>query len=187
MAKKDADNMLNWIQGKQFEYPMYFDYEDASQKKLSASLSKQICLTFMDKLANAGYLTGMYTGYYFTTQLPMSEICSKYEAWIANYYDYTYKTLGNSYSSRYGMYQYTDRNYVNGNGPFDANVAFKDYPSIVKEYGFNGYPTSIVAENPKLPDKCVNLGADFYATITNVGSNKNLSIYEPRNVILYQK
>lgn len=187
MAKKDAENMLTWIQGKKFEYPLYFDYEDASQNNLSATLSKNICLTFMDRLASAGYLTGMYTGYYKSTKLPMSEICAKYEAWIANYYDYTYKTLGNSYSSRYGMYQYTDRNYVNGAGPFDANVAFKDYPSIVKKYGFNGYASNVVTDNPKIPDKIVNLGSDFYATITNTGSDKNLSIYEPNNVILYQK
>ena len=187
MANKDAQNMLTWIQGKKFEYPIYFDYEDPSQKTLSSSLSKKICLAFMDKLANAGYLTGMYTGYYMSTTLPMSEICSRYEVWIANYYDYTYQTLSKTYNSRYGMYQYTDRNYVNGAGPYDANVAFKDYPSIVKKYGFNGYPSTIVAENPKLPDKCVNIGEDFYATITNVGADKNLSIYEPRNVILYQK
>lgn len=186
-AKKDAQNMVDWIKGKTFEYPIYFDYEDPSQKKLSSTLSKDICLAFMDRLASEGYLTGMYTGYYMSTTLPMSEICSKYEVWIANYYDYTYQTLSKSYSSRYGMYQYTDRNYVNGAGPYDANVAFKDYPSIVKKYGFNGYGSTIVAENPILPDKCVNLGEDFYATITNVGADKNLSIYEPRNVIIYQK
>ena len=40
------------------------------------------------------------------------------------------------------MYQYTDRNYVSSKGPYDANVSYKDYPSIVKKYGFNGYEPS---------------------------------------------
>ena len=204
MAKTDAANMLTWIQGKTFEYPLYFDYEDPSQNNLSSQTSKNICLTFMDRLAQAGYLTGMYTGYYKSTQLPMSEICAKYEAWIANYYDYTYQTLSAKYQTMFGMYQYTDRNYVNGAGPYDGNVAFKDYPSIVKKYGFNGYTSTVsddtnenidnnVKDNTNenntvtIPKNCVNVGNDFYATITNVGANKNLSIYEPNNVIIYQK
>lgn len=185
-AAQDAENMLSWVQGKLFEYPLYFDYEDASQNNLSATTSKNICLTFMDRLANAGYLTGMYTGYYKSTTLPMSTICAKYESWIANYYDYTYQTLSPSFSNRYGMYQYTDRKYVNGAGPYDANVAFKDYPSIVKQYGFNGYASAVVEEVPVLDATPVNLGTDFYAKITNVGAGKNLSIYEPGNVVIYQ-
>ena len=185
-SAQDAQNMLDWVQGKLFEYPLYFDYEDASQNNLSAETSKNICLTFMDRLANAGYLTGMYTGYYKSTLLPMSTICAKYESWIANYYDYTYQTLSPSYSTRYGMYQYTDRNYVNGAGPYDANVAFKDYPAIVKQYGFNGYASEVVEEVPVLDTTPVDLGSDFYAKITNVGAGKNLSIYEPNNVVIYQ-
>lgn len=37
------------------------------------------------------------------------------------------------------MLQYSFDTYVNGQGKFDCNVCYKDYPSIVKEYGFNGY------------------------------------------------
>ena len=39
----------------------------------------------MDMLAAEGYLVGMYTGKYFSTQLPISTICAKYEIWIAHY------------------------------------------------------------------------------------------------------
>ena len=79
-AQTDASNMLTWIKGKTFEYPIYFDYEDASQDSLSSTTSKNICLTFCDAMANAGYLTGIYTGYSRSTNLPMSEICAKYDA-----------------------------------------------------------------------------------------------------------
>ena len=90
-------------------------------------------------MAEAGYLTGVYTGYSKSTNLPMSQICATYEAWIARYYDNTYTSLSPEYSSKYGMYQYTDKKYIGSLGPFDANVAYKDYPAIVKKYGFNGY------------------------------------------------
>lgn len=138
-ARTDANNMIAWLGGKTFEYPIYFDYEDPSQDYLSQTTSKNICLTFMDTLADRGYLVGLYTGYYKSTQLLLSQICEKYEFWVAYYYDNTYTSLGTSFCKRYGMYQYTCTKYVNGAGPFDANVAYKDYPAIVKKYGFNGY------------------------------------------------
>ena len=145
-AQTDANNMLTWIKGKTFEYPIYFDYEDASQDSLSATTSKNICSTFCDAMANAGYLTGIYTGYSRSTELPMSEICAKYEAWIAHYRDYTYETLSPTYSGKFGMYQYTDRNYIGSEGPFDGDVSFKDYPAIVKKYGFNGYAATVTVD-----------------------------------------
>ena len=138
-AEKDANNMLAWIKGKTFEYPIYFDYEDPSQNSLSKTTAKNICLKFMDMIAAKGYLSGMYTGQYKSTQLPMSTICARYEFWVAHYYDNTYTSLGSKYSKMYGMYQYTSKKYVSGKGPYDANVSYKDYPTIVKTYGFNGY------------------------------------------------
>ena len=138
-AEKDANNTLSWIKGKTFEYPIYFDYEDPSQTSLSKTTAKNICLKFMDMVAAKGYLSGMYTGQYKSTQLPMSTICAKYEFWVAHYYDHTYTSLGAKYSKMYGMYQYTSKKYVSGKGPYDANVSYKDYPTIVKTYGFNGY------------------------------------------------
>lgn len=111
-VKTDMENFLSYIKGKTYEYPIYFDYEDASQQALSSSLSQQICLTAMDMLAAEGYLVGMYTGKYFSTQLPMDTICKRYDVWIAHYlgsgtgYDGTgdYWKYGPTYASQYGMY-----------------------------------------------------------------------------------
>ena len=60
-ASTDAANALSWLGSKQFEYPIYFDYEDSSQSGISGQLSSEICYTFMDKLKAAGYLVGMYS------------------------------------------------------------------------------------------------------------------------------
>ncbi len=186
-SNTDADNMLSWIAGKTFEYPLYFDYEDPSQESLSNATAKSICLTFMDKLANAGYLTGMYTGQYKSTVLPTSEICARYEIWIAHYYDYTYESKSSTYSTKYGMYQYTDRKTFSSYGPYDANVVFKDYPTIVKTYGFNGYSATVgdeEEETPTVDTNAVNLGDDFYARLANVGASLNLSIYSTDNSVI---
>ena len=50
-----------------------------------------------------------------------------------------YMVYHDLYSTRYGMYQYSFDTYVNGQGPFDCNVCYKEYPGIVRKYGFNGY------------------------------------------------
>ena len=184
----DANNMLSWISGKVFEYPLYFDYEDPSQENLSNTTAKNICLTFMDKLADAGYLTGMYTGKYKSTVIPTSEICARYEIWIAHYYDYTFESKSPEYCTKYGMYQYTDRKTFSSYGPYDANVVFKDYPTIVKTYGFNGYSSTVdeEEETPTPDENAVNIGDDFYARFNNVGAGLNLSIYSTdKSVITY--
>ena len=155
-VKQDMNDFLSYIKGKNYEYPVYFDYEDSSQQALSASTSQQICLTAMDMLAAEGYLVGMYTGKYFSTQLPMSTICAKYEVWIAHYlavgdgsYDGTgdYWKYGPTYASQYGMYQFTDSVWISGYGPYDGDVVYKDYPSIVKKYGFNGYTAEVSGDS----------------------------------------
>ena len=143
-ASAEADLCLSYIAGKKFEYPVYFDFEDASANNGSGSTSYNICMAFMNKIEAAGYLTGLY-GYAswldedYGGWVPTASICSKYECWLANYYDSDGSTLNSKYSTRYGMYQYTSSNYVNGVGPLDTNRCYKDYPSIVKQYGFNGY------------------------------------------------
>ena len=47
------------------------------------------------------------------------------------------------YSALYSMWQYKGNveGYDNGSvsGMCDVNFAFKDYPAIIKQFGFNGY------------------------------------------------
>ncbi|MBQ4566190.1 MAG: InlB B-repeat-containing protein, partial [Oscillospiraceae bacterium] len=138
-AIADANKCLSYIEGKTFEYPIYFDYEDPCQNDLSQAQSTEICLAFMDTVANAGYLAGMYSGAYRLSTLDMATLGADYEVWVAHYKDNSHETMDPTYSTMYGMYQYTDSQYVGSIGGFDANVCYKDYPTIVKTYGLNGY------------------------------------------------
>lgn len=144
-AAHEAELCLNYIQGKQFEYPIYFDFEDPYAQSYNGALAQQICNAFLSKIEAAGYLPGLY-GYAswldpnYGAWVPTASICSKWECWMANYYnDSPVNVKSANYPSTYGMYQYTSSNYVNGVGPLDTNVCYKDYPSIVKTYHFNGY------------------------------------------------
>jgi len=159
-AYTDASNTLKWIAGKTFEYPIYFDFEDAAtQGSLSNSARKNICYAYMDTLRDAGYLVGMYSMASWLTQdwVKSSGIYDKYEGWVAHYvsgtYDAGYDKYSPTYSKQFGMYQYTSMKTftVNGRsyGPLDANVCYKDYPAIVKKYGFNGYELGRWEEDSK--------------------------------------
>lgn len=156
-AQQEARNVLEWIKGKVFEYPIYFDFEDPTQMDLSASLSTQICRGFMDVLKDNGYLAGIYSYSWLLSQnwITTSGIRGTYEGWVAHVYSDAantgitsgaYNTYKDRYCSTYGMHQYSFTTYVNGAGPYDANVCYKDYPSLVKKYGFNGYGESYWVE-----------------------------------------
>lgn len=135
---------------KVFEYPIYYDYEDPSQSNINGTKAGQICHAFMDTLRDNGYLVGLYSMASWINQdwVTTSGLRDTYEGWIAilptmeNNTGITsdlYWHYFDTYSTRYGMHQYSFTTYVNGQGPFDCNVSFKDYPAIVKKYGFNGY------------------------------------------------
>ncbi len=147
-AVSDVNDCLRYISGKTFEYPVYLDFETEAQSNLSDSTASAICLKFLQTLEDNGYLAGMYTGAYMFSDswVTSSGIRDYYEGWVAHYastsYDAGYSKYGDRYSTQYGMYQYTDKHYITHNGvtygPYDANIAYKDYPAIVKAYGFNG-------------------------------------------------
>ncbi len=161
-AYQDALDTISYISGKTFEYPVWLDYEDESQKYLSSSLDEAICLTYMDTIASYGYLTGLYTFISFSEGLPLDSICAKYDLWMAHYYDDTYQSKHDRYSTTTGMYQYTSSKYVSGSGgPYDANVAYKDFPSIVQQYGFNGYDASGEPTTPPANQGVTNINVSL--------------------------
>lgn len=152
-AKDDLANFLKYIEGKKFEYPVYLDFENNEARQemgSSPATAKQICLTILDGLADAGYLAGLYTyaawadhNYNGWFADGVDEIGKKYDFWMANYSknDGTLNVENATrYSKKYGMHQYTSALKINGySGNLDANICFKDYPAIVRAYGFNGY------------------------------------------------
>ena len=151
-AVAEAEALLGYIEGKKFEYPIYMDFEAPAVRthlEADGAKAKPICQAFMDRLASEGYLVGLYSSsswidsgsYNGWMGEEADELGEKYELWVACYFnDATYNRMGEEYSERFGMYQYTSSKFIDGyGGRLDANICYKDYPSIVKKYGFNGY------------------------------------------------
>ena len=138
-AKAEANNCLSYIQGKQFEMPVYIDMEDADLYKLkngmpSNSTLNEICNEFCKILESKGYYAGVYASKsWFDTKLTS---IGNYTKWIARYgtndgtkqFDYP----------NYGMYQFTSVYKINGK-VFDRNYCYVDFTSAIKNNGLNGY------------------------------------------------
>lgn len=136
-AKKEANTFLNVIKGKQFEYPVYLDMEDADGYKkkhgYNFNSSKEISEAFCSIVECAGYYTGIYASKsWFDTYLKGLD---KYNKWIAHWSNVSYED-----KSGVGMHQYTSKLKLNGySGNLDGDYAHIDFPTIIKNDGLNGY------------------------------------------------
>lgn len=136
-AKKEADFFLSVIKGYQFEYPVAFDIEDASQINLGKKLITDIIMAFCERVQSAGYYVSLYTNLdWLTNRIDMNR-AKVFDVWLAQWNEKP------TYSGNFGMWQYTSKGTVKGiNGSVDMDIAYLDYPEIIKGAGLNGYPKS---------------------------------------------
>ncbi|MBQ3355874.1 MAG: hypothetical protein IJG45_01995 [Oscillospiraceae bacterium] len=138
----EAAALKGWLKGKTLEYPVYFDLEDPeTHGPMTKDALTELALAFLDDVAADGWLVGLYScKSWLDYKMDTEKICKKYECWMAQYLaDGTYSVY-DRYDEVYGMWQYSSSGSVPGvPGGTDMDVCFKDYPSICREYGFNGY------------------------------------------------
>ena len=137
-AAVEASVFLEWIKGKTFDLPVYFDIEDDSISHLSKKTLTEICLKWCGIVEKAGYYTGIYGNpYWFNNKLDLNALAG-YDKWLAHWTDKP--AWGNEFG---GMWQYSSKGKVNGIiGNVDMNVCYRDYPAIIKRAGLNGYGNS---------------------------------------------
>lgn len=134
-AEKEADVCLKAIEGKRFEYPIYFDIEEKSQYELGTAKCNAIIKTFCDKLEAAGYWVGIYSFKSFLENRVSEDLRKRYAVWVAH------TGVGKTdYKGDYGIHQYSHTGRINGiNGAVDMNYCFVDYPYFMKRSRLNGY------------------------------------------------
>lgn len=140
-ALADAEKVLSWLDGKQLEYPVYYDMENVAQLENGLTTQKrtEMCLAFLNRMSENGWYAGTYANAnWFTNYLDKAKLGEKYELWLASWRNDGLPSK--DYSSQYGLWQYTDSGKVNGiSTAVDLDVAYKDYPTIMKNGGYNGY------------------------------------------------
>ena len=60
-AKEEAVRYMKILGKKQFEYPVYLDFEDPSQRKIPKKTKTDMAIAFMSILEKNGFYTGLYS------------------------------------------------------------------------------------------------------------------------------
>ena len=156
----DAEQMISWLEGKQFELPIYFDAEEDALYALGTEVLTGLCRLFVERLQEAGYYAALYTNTEWLYNLLDTEwVKANLDVWYARYVadqpdgssafspeddGFTWKD-GTAYKPgetdrRFGVWQYTQYGYVEGfRYRFDFDYCYKDYRSIMIRWGLNGY------------------------------------------------
>ena len=142
-ARLEAEACLEVIKGKQFDYPVYFDIEESRQATLGKAAITGITKAFCEAVEKAGYFVGIYSYASFLKNFINEEILKRYDVWVAH----TGVNAPN-YNLPYGIWQYSHTERIDGyNGNIDCNFSYKDYPTIIKSRGLNGYTGTEPVEN----------------------------------------
>lgn len=163
-AELEANVFLKVIKGKQFEMPVYFDLEEKKQFDLGKEKVSAIMRAFLEKVEKSGYFTGLYGSASSLTTHTADDIKSHYTIWLAHWVNQT------NYSGAYAVWQYFEKGHVDGiNGNVDLDICYKDFPTIIKGKGLNGWDKSDPTPAPVPDDKSdttmtatIKIGDDIY-------------------------
>lgn len=140
MARKEAQYLLQFVNGHTPLLPLYFDFEYDSvvfANKNGVNVTKELlnamATAFCEELENAGYYAGIYANNDY--------VVNHYGEHIFKTYDLWYALWGNSTGGRnVNMWQTSSKGKIAGiNGNVDTDVAFIDFPKLIKEKELNGY------------------------------------------------
>lgn len=188
----EAEFCLSIINGYKLTYPVAFDIEDNSMKNLSKRELTDICKAFCNKIEQEGYYASIYANVdWLNNYLYSDELLNRYDLWLAQW-----DTQIPGFDC--GIWQYSSNGSVNGiNGRVDLNIAYKDYPSIIKgisnsEQGItlqddassNLFESYTVKPGDTLSKIAINYGTNYnyLAEINNI-PNANL-IYAGQKIIV---
>ena len=137
-AEQEAELCLSVLNGKRFEYPIYFDLEEARQFKIGSLFCTNAVNMFCDAIEANGYFAGLYMSKSPMMQYISAETRRKYALWVAQYGSKC------TYPEPYGMWQFTPNGMLMGHRVyFDFNECNVDYPALMKERGLNGYAKEV--------------------------------------------
>lgn len=159
-AEREADTVLNWLNNRNLNLPVYYDIEDKTQTTLSKQTLTEMCSAFCKKIEEAGYWAGIYANkYWLTTHLDSATLEQRFTIWVAQY------NTVNTYDGKYDMWQYTSSGKVNGiSGNVDMNILYRDIFS-----NREGSNTPDTPETNTLPNLSNYTGDSIVDALKSVG------------------
>lgn len=176
-ARKEAEFCLELIAGKKFEFPIVYDIEDAEMLSMTTRQRTECCYAFCEAVETAGYYAMIYANpNWLKNYLHANELLSRFDLWLAQW---------NNKAAQYpcGIRQHSETGRVSGViGNVDLDEAYKDYPSIMKERGINGFGKSQQTETPKITkyytvvsgDNLTKIAVKYGTTIDKIAKDNGI-------------
>ncbi|MCR5652786.1 MAG: 1,4-beta-N-acetylmuramidase, partial [Ruminococcus sp.] len=133
--KSDAQELLEIIKGKTFNYPVFLDFEEeVFQSADMIGTNTDIINTFCTAIKRSGYYPGVYTSSsLYKNYIDSTTLGNSWDFWVASYGDHTFES--DEYKYDFSMWQYSNAGIVNGiKADVDLNVVYVDYPSLILEF-----------------------------------------------------
>lgn len=134
----------NCLKGKQFEFPIYIDVEEDRHQKVGKTYVTTAIKGFCETLEKLGYYVGIYANLNYFNNYINTPALSMYDKWLA-YWKKDLNKPSFPYGD-YGLWQNSSDGYVAGQR-VDTNIAYKNYPSIIKNAKLNGFTDNNVIVN----------------------------------------
>lgn len=136
-AKITAQQVAKMLEGHKFDYPIYYDVEyEPFNKTCGKATNTAIIKAALDTLEDSGYYAAVYCSKdFFLNYTNLSEL-KDYDKWEAAYSKSDTTAVSN------GLWQYSSSNALGIAGfgkNLDCDVCYRDYPSIMRKAGLNGY------------------------------------------------
>ncbi len=125
-ARAEARHAVALCKGKNFDYPIWMDVEDAmTQGRLSKSALTRVIKAFIKEVRKQGRRAGVYASYSWLTNKIGN--LQGIDVWVAQYND------TNDYAGKTAMWQFTSSGrFKNVPGRFDVNWCYKTYGKVEK-------------------------------------------------------
>lgn len=134
----------NCLKGKQFEFPIYIDVEEDRHQKVGRTYVTSAIKGFCETLEKLGYYVGIYANLNYFNNYINTPALSMYDKWFA-YWKKDLNKPSFPYGN-YGLWQNSSDGCVAGQR-VDTNIAYKDYPTIIKNAKLNGFTDNNVIVN----------------------------------------
>ncbi len=145
-AKREADFFLRTVSGQQLDYPLALDLEDSSLAPLGKEALTEIALSFLTAVQDAGYYAILYANLNWLNNLLNRERLSAFDVWLAQW------AQTPTYTGEFGIWQFTSEGRISGiSGNVDRDIAYKDYPQIIRDAGLNHLEGTTVPSEPINP------------------------------------
>lgn len=137
-AAQEADSCIRTVSEYRLDYPVCYDIEQASADYIekqgvsfTPALARELVKSFCNRVESKGYFAMFYSNQSFFNTYLGTALAKRYAFWYARYTD-TFD------GTDCGIWQYTNVGRIPGiSGNVDLDLAYVDYPSVIRKAGLN--------------------------------------------------